>query len=194
MGYLTQTLTLLLLDDTSARSLVANSDIVPVLLDLLTRAVDQSEKREGNAESGNGELPKWVPTVLLTLDSLAQLPLSDSPPDSLVIKENLLFHQVNVFCYQEKPRYEPYLTIAQQEQALTQIVKIMERPIHPLNSEALLLAVLQLCSRLTRNHELAIKFMELKGINHLFELPLPSDKNSRYVHIFSPLPIIKLQF
>ena len=27
-----------------------------------------------------GELPKWVPTVLLTLDSLAQLPLTDVPP------------------------------------------------------------------------------------------------------------------
>lgn len=81
LGYLTQTLTLLLLDDTSARTIVAESDVVPVLLDLLLRTLRSKESGISDKDTADnvGELPKWVPTVLLTLDSLAQLPLSDTP-------------------------------------------------------------------------------------------------------------------
>ena len=88
LGYLTQTLTLLLMDDTTARTLVAESEVVPVLLDLLLRtlrtreagkSIAKEEKKDSGTESAN-ELPRWVPTVLLTLDSLAQLPLTETPP------------------------------------------------------------------------------------------------------------------
>lgn len=84
---MTQTLTLLLMDDTTARALVSESDVVPVLLDLLVhtlrnRETVKEEKKDTTSESVP-ELPRWVPTVLLTLDSLAQLPLTEVPPSEV---------------------------------------------------------------------------------------------------------------
>lgn len=75
--HLTQTLTLLLIDDTTARKIVAESDVITVLLDLLSRTLQG--KTPESASKEESELPKWVATVLLTLDSLAQLPVTEAP-------------------------------------------------------------------------------------------------------------------
>lgn len=68
----------------------------------------------------------------------------------------------------------------QQKQALEALVEIMRTSLQtPSKSEALLLAVLQLCSRLTRNHELSLLFVKLNGLEYLLTIPLPSEKATR---------------
>lgn len=69
-----------------------------------------------------------------------------------------------------------YLTIDEQKSTLELCVKFMKSPPHP---EALLLAMLQLCSRLTRNHDLASLFIRLGGLEVLLQMPLLADSNSR---------------
>jgi hypothetical protein len=85
LEYLTQTLTLLLMDDTTARTLVAESEVVPILLDLLLRTLRSREaaKTTKEATENANELPRWIPTVLLTVDSLTQLPLTENPPQEV---------------------------------------------------------------------------------------------------------------
>jgi hypothetical protein len=90
LGYLTQTLTLLLMDDITARKIVAESDVVTILLDLLARTMRSKEKE--TAEKKDSDLPKWVPTLLLTIDSLAQLPVAENPPEVCA-----QFHEILLF-------------------------------------------------------------------------------------------------
>lgn len=177
---MTQTLTLLLLDDTSARTIVAESDVVTVLLELLSRTLKEKEAEDAKAEATT-ELPKWVSTVLLTLDSLAQLPLTESPAPAEVHLHSRERYVLIIF-QPEKPRFESFLTESQQKQALDALVEIMKRSLRTKNNaESLLLAVLQLCSRLTRHHTLSMQLVQSGGLDHLLNLPLPTDKNSRYV-------------
>ncbi len=151
--YLTQILFVLLGEDLLPRQIIARNGLVDVILSMISNFINQQSKEE----------PPWLACALGILDALAQLPIppvkdmkSETQPPSLEIR--------------------PYLSSDQLQMVLKMAVGLLRVPLK--NTAPLLL----LCSRLTRNIELATLFLQHGGVELLLQLHTTPSPNMGFVN------------
>jgi len=173
---LTHVLSLLLNENHSIRGLVAESSIVPVVLDLLQHLSAGSEEHSKEEDS-----PKWLATILLVLDTLCQLPAglpthlpeeaeSTAPSSAEGKSEGKEDHPSVPEAVVPLIDVPQFLSVADRKKALEACVKLMQRPLLPESMQALLL----LTAHITRNYVLSQRFLELGGLSALLDLPATS--------------------
>ncbi len=186
---LTHALTLLMIENTPIRELVATSDLVVVFLDLLElMSADAEISKLTSTERDLG--PDWLTTVLLALDTLcqlpSQLPASLATADSSASKSSVggepmaaesagadagAKDESSAATKEDDivlpPMEVPYLlSLPDRKRAMEACVGLLQRPLHPDPLQALL----QLSSHLTRDFELAQQFIHQGGLTALLTL------------------------
>lgn len=178
---------LLLSEDTSAREIAAQNGIIPAAVDILTSFKDRNNL-------GNETLvPKCISALLLIVDNMLQSRpriLSDtkegtqtgSQPDSIAEQAPLSvtpseMEKISAPDDHEKELSSPfekilgkssgYLTVEESQKVLLIACDLIKQHVPAM----IMQAVLQLCSRLTKTHQLALQFLENGGLAALFSLP-----------------------
>eukprot|EP00850_Spirogloea_muscicola_P012629 SM000082S22871 [mRNA] locus=s82:404008:421363:+ [translate_table: standard] len=170
---------LLLSEDGTLREVAAQAGLAGVVLDLVEQYVEQGQLASGC----NATVLKWISSLLLVIDTMQQfklnLPESPAPgaqpseaPQALLGKDagpsmpandagdkvpfaNVLGQQTG------------YLTDAEQWRAMDICCRLLKKNLPGSVTQA----VLQACTRLTKSHAVAVKFLESGGLTALLALP-----------------------
>eukprot|EP00850_Spirogloea_muscicola_P022377 SM000291S10855 [mRNA] locus=s291:47169:64581:+ [translate_table: standard] len=172
-------LALLLSEDGTLREVAAQAGLAGVVLDLVEQYVEQGQLASGCTAT----VLKWISSLLLVIDTMQQfklnLPESPAPtaqpseaPQALPGKEagpsmpaNNAGDKVpfaNVLGQQTG-----YLTDAEQWRAMDICCRLLKEDLPGSVTQA----VLQACTRLTKSHAVAVKFLESGGLTALLALP-----------------------
>ncbi|OMO50799.1 hypothetical protein CCACVL1_30240 [Corchorus capsularis] len=165
-------LALILHEDVGAREIASKTGLVKLVTDLL------SAWDSGSVDKDKRQVPKWVTTAFLALDRLLQV---DQKLNSEIVEqlkgENVSSQQTSITIDEDKkskvlssfgsPRHIDF----PEQKRLIEIACSCIRNQFP--SETMH-AVLQLCSTLTRNHAIAVCFLDGGGVNYLLSLPTSS--------------------
>eukprot|EP00850_Spirogloea_muscicola_P009963 SM000057S18393 [mRNA] locus=s57:350840:368215:- [translate_table: standard] len=172
-------LALLLSEDGTLREVAAQAGLAGVVLDLVEQFVEQGQLASGCTAT----VLKWISSLLLVIDTMQQFKhnLPESPaasaqsseaPQALLGKEagpsmpatnagdkvpfaNVLGQQTG------------YLTDAEQWRAMDICCRLLKENLPGSVTQA----VLQACTRLTKSHAVAVKFLESGGLTALLALP-----------------------
>ncbi|XP_022867148.1 E3 ubiquitin-protein ligase UPL2-like isoform X1 [Olea europaea var. sylvestris] len=162
-------LALILNEDSAARELASKSGLVKVASDLLSL---------WNSSSHDGEtsqVPKWVTSALIALDRLSEVDIKLNADILELLKKNDVGSQPSLVIDDDKQNklrttlgiLPKHLDIQEQNRLVEIICGCMRKQ---LPSETMH-AALQLCSTLTRNHSVAVSFLEAGGLRLLLSLP-----------------------
>ncbi|XVF64921.1 hypothetical protein PTKIN_Ptkin09bG0205300 [Pterospermum kingtungense] len=165
-------LALILHEDVEAREIASKKGLVKLATDLL------SEWDSGSVDKEKHQVPKWVTTAFLALDRLLQV---DQKLNSEIVEQlkgdNVSSQQTSLSIDGDKksklhssfgsPRY---VDIHEQKRLIEIACSCIR---NQLPSETML-AVLQLCSTLTRTHSVAVCFLDGGGVSSLLSLPTSS--------------------
>ncbi|CAE5960267.1 unnamed protein product [Arabidopsis arenosa] len=175
-------LALILSEDDNTREIAAQDGIVTVAIGILT---DFNLKSESETEI---LAPKCISALLLVLSMMLQaqrlsseyvegnhggsLELSDSPQDSTAVLKDALSSDVakgepNQALESIFGKSTGYLTMEEGHKALLIACGLIKQRVPAM----IMQAVLQLCARLTKSHDLALQFLENGGLSSLFNLP-----------------------
>lgn len=162
-------LALILNEDQAAREAAATSGLAKVTSDILSQWVSSPFDRE--------KIPKWVTAAFIAIDRLAQVDQKLNADMLEMLKKDVV-SQTSVSIDEDKqnklhsslglsPKY-----LDQQEQK--QLVEIACACIRNQLPSEMMHAALQLCSTLTRNHSIAVIFLDAGGLDQLLSLPTSS--------------------
>ncbi|KAG7600674.1 UBA-like superfamily [Arabidopsis suecica] len=176
-------LALVLSEDDNTREIAAQDGIVTVAIGILT---DFNLKSESETEI---LAPKCISALLLVLSMMLQaqtrlsseyvegnhggsLEASDSPQDSTAVLKDALSSDVakgesNQALESIFGKSTGYLTMEEGHKALLIACGLIKQRVPAM----IMQAVLQLCARLTKSHDLALQFLENGGLSSLFNLP-----------------------
>ncbi|XP_031386394.1 E3 ubiquitin-protein ligase UPL2-like isoform X2 [Punica granatum] len=162
-------LALVLHEDVMAREIASGSGLVELASDLLSKWISVSGDRD------KGDVPKWVTAAFLAVDRLLQ---ADHKLNTEIL-DQLKRHDGSSISIDEdkKIKLQSALGLSlkhidvQQQKKLIEIACTFIR--NPLPSETIH-AVLQLCATLTRNHSVAVNFLDAGGLSSLLSLPTSS--------------------
>ncbi|KAJ0748742.1 putative HECT domain, UBA-like superfamily, armadillo-like helical, Ubiquitin-associated [Helianthus annuus] len=154
-------LALLLKDDNDLREVASKSGLVKVAADLLS---------DWNSENENIQtVPKWVTPAFLAVDRLAHV---DQKLNADIISE-LLKKDAVVIDEEKQNKVQPDIGLIDIEDQK----RLVEISCHYLKNHLpaeTIHAVLQLCSTLTRDHSVAVSFLNAGGLPLLLSLPANS--------------------
>ncbi|XP_076899559.1 E3 ubiquitin-protein ligase UPL2-like [Bidens hawaiensis] len=157
-------LALLLNDDNDLREVASKSGLVKAAADRLSN---------WNPENDNSKtVPKWVTPAFLAVDRLAQVDQKlNADIISELLKKDDVGNQTHIVIDDEKQnKVQPYLGLIDIEDQK----RFVEISCHYLKNSLpaeTVHAVLQLCSTLTRNHFVALSFLNAGGLPLLLSLP-----------------------
>ncbi|CAL5213878.1 unnamed protein product [Lathyrus oleraceus] len=186
LGMLAHVITLLLFEDGSTRDVAAQNGIISTIIDILTNL-------KGRSELGK-ELPlsKCMSALLLILDQLLQsrpktenmeagtqtgfMPDSSGEHGSLQFPDTVEQEEKEIVGGEKEPgmafenalgKLTGFATIDESHKLLDITCDLIKQHV----PAVVMQAVLQLCARLTKTHDLAMKFLENGGLTALFNLP-----------------------
>ncbi|KAL6042845.1 hypothetical protein QOT17_024210 [Balamuthia mandrillaris] len=184
MYQLTHVLTLMLVEYPLTRQKVAESGVVASFLEMLRGAVEVKKREEDSKE--NSTEPKWLSPVLLAVDALCHTPTSiiykELTPEEEQKKETSSTATMELDEQAKKAKEEEalerelrvtptevptFLSVEDRTNAIEVCVRLLQIA----KTQETTQAVLQLCSRLTREYDLALRFLKLGGLPLLISLP-----------------------
>ncbi|RAL53528.1 hypothetical protein DM860_015565 [Cuscuta australis] len=162
-------LALILNEDQATREVAAKNGLVKVASDILSQWVSSPFDRE--------RIPKWVTTAFIAIDRLTQVDPKLNSDMVEVLKKEVVY-DTSISIEEDKqtklhsslglsPKY-----LNQQEQK--QLIEIACACIRNQLPSEMMHATLQLCSALTRNHSIAVIFLDAGGLDQLLSLPTSS--------------------
>ncbi|KAL8490394.1 hypothetical protein ACS0TY_025562 [Phlomoides rotata] len=157
-------LALILNEDSAARELASKSGFVKVASDLL-QLWSQSDEQDPS------QVPKWVTSAFIAIDRLAQVDTKLNADMIEFLKKNEMGNQASIVIDEDKQNEVQKNLDIQEQKKLIEITCGCIRKQLP--SETMH-AVLQLCSTLTRNHSVAVGFLDAGGVHLLLSLPASS--------------------
>ncbi|KAE9615198.1 putative aminoacyltransferase, E1 ubiquitin-activating enzyme [Lupinus albus] len=163
-------LALILNEDTVAREAASKSGLIKIASDLLYQwdscLLDSREKQQ---------VPKWIKAVFLALDRLLQVAQELNSEIVEPLKEEVLNSQKTSITLDEdrqnKLQSALGLSIKYEQKRLVEVACSCMKNQLPLDT---MHAVLLLCSNLTRNHSVALTFLDAGGLSLLLSLPTSS--------------------
>ncbi|KAK4801652.1 hypothetical protein SAY86_022139 [Trapa natans] len=159
-------LALVLHEDVMAREIASTSDLVELVLDLLSR---------WDSVSGDGdkhEIPKWVTAAFVTLDRLLQ---ADHKLNKEVLDQLKQDGSLSITINEDKKNMlVSALGLSLNHIGVWQQKKLIEISCNCIRNQMpseTIHAILQLCATLTKNHSVAISFLDTGGLNSMLSLP-----------------------
>ncbi|WOG91550.1 hypothetical protein DCAR_0310799 [Daucus carota subsp. sativus] len=151
---------LILNDDVASREVASVSGLVKVASDILSGWIS------GLHDSGVPQVPKWVTSAFVAVDQLAQVDqkLSDDILELLKNGDDSMHRSVVI--NDEKPSKTDlahglkYINILEQKRLVEIACSCLRNELPSETTHA----VLQLCSSLTRNHAVAVSFLDAGGL------------------------------
>ncbi|XP_039689425.1 E3 ubiquitin-protein ligase UPL1 isoform X3 [Medicago truncatula] len=186
LGVLAHILALLLFEDGSAREIASQNGIISITIDILTNLKDSLKLRKEISVS------KCISALLLILDQMLQsrpkienmergtqtgsMPDSSGEHGSLQFTDTVAQEEKKIDGREKEPGMDfenvlgkptGFATIDESHKLLDITCDLIKQDV----PAVVMQAVLQLCSRLTKTHALAMKFLENGGLAALFSLP-----------------------
>ncbi|CAL0315575.1 unnamed protein product [Lupinus luteus] len=166
-------LALLLNEDTVAREAVSKSGLINITSDLLYQWDSSLDSREKQ------QVPKWVTAAFLALDRLLQVDQKlNSEIAEQLKKEAVNIQKTSITIDEDRQNklqselgiHTKYADIYEQKRLVEVACSCMKNQL----SSDTMHAVLLLCSNLTRNHSVALTFLDSGGLSLLLSLPTSS--------------------
>ncbi|CAH9121740.1 unnamed protein product [Cuscuta epithymum] len=162
-------LALILNEDQATREIAAKNGLVKVTSDILSQWVSSPFDRE--------KIPKWVTTAFIAIDRLAQVDQKLNSDMVEVLKKEFVCQKSISIEEDKQNKIQSSLGLSpkyldQQEQK--QLIEIACACLRNQLPSEMMHAVLQLCSTLTRNHSVAVIFLDAGGLDQLLSLPTSS--------------------
>ncbi|OIW04324.1 hypothetical protein TanjilG_32516 [Lupinus angustifolius] len=166
-------LALILNEDTVAREAASKSGLINITSDLLYQWDSSLDSREKQ------QVPKWVTAAFLALDRLLQVDQKlNSEIAEHLKKEAMNIQKTSITIDEDRQNklqselglHTKYADIYEQKRLVEVACSCMKNQL----SSDTMHAVLLLCSNLTRNHSVALTFLDAGGLSLLLSLPTSS--------------------
>uniref|UniRef100_A0A251J556 HECT-type E3 ubiquitin transferase n=1 Tax=Manihot esculenta TaxID=3983 RepID=A0A251J556_MANES len=164
---------LILHEDGPAREIALKDGLVKIVSDLLY------QWDSGSVDKEKHQVPKWVTAAFLAVDRILQV---DQKLNSEIVeqlkRDELNSQQTSINIDEDKEnRLQSALRSPTEKIEAEEQKRLIQIACHCIKNQLpseTMHAVLQLCSTLTRNHSIAVCFLEAEGVSSLLNLPTSS--------------------
>ncbi|KAL2584822.1 hypothetical protein GLYMA_14G183000v4 [Glycine max] len=166
-------LALILNEDAVAREAASTSGLIKIASDLLYQWDSSLDSREKQ------QVPKWVTAAFLALDRLLQVDQKlNSEIAEQLKKEAVNSQQTSITIDEDRQnKLQSALGLSMKYADIHEQKRLVEVACSCMNNQLpsdTMHAILLLCSNLTRNHSVALTFLDAGGLNLLLSLPTSS--------------------